>query len=196
MELAGAPVCPPRRDSYGFSGLPMQHWEHFDHREAYSCLKAIVEKVQPLGARVGSCGERKITLDWPEGETIHVRRFQRVAYRWLILAASGRNSLTLAQRDPSIRELQTALEDTAGPAGNNKERRIGISPIPLDLRSHLTELQRYSLTQLEGFGWSIQFVRRINFDDQLVVLVDPSGKLHGILRDDGSLDRTTDLASR
>ena len=174
----------------------MQHWKQFDHREAYSYLKAIVEQVQPMGVQVGSCGQGKITLHWPEGETIHVRRFRGGAYRWLIFEASGSNSLTLAKRDPSIRELQTALEDTTGSAGNNKERRIGISPIPLDLRSHLTELQRYSLKQLEGFGWSIQFVRRINADDQLVVLVDPSGKLHGILRDDGSLDRTTDLASR
>jgi hypothetical protein len=92
--------------------------------------------------------------------------------------------------------LQTALEDAAGTAGNIKERRIGISSVPRDIRSHLTELQRYALTQLEGFGWSIQFVRRINVDDQLVVLVDPSGKNHGILREDGSLDRSTELAFR
>ena len=171
----------------------MQQWKQFNHREAYSYLKAIVEKVRPMGAQVGSCGERKITLGWPEGETVHVRRFRGGAYRWHLFTASAYNSLTLARRDPSIRELQTALEDTAG---NIKDRRIGISSVPRDIRSHLTELQRHALLQLEGFGWSIQFVRRINVDDQLVVLVDPSGQLHGILQEDGSLDRTTELVLR
>lgn len=73
--------------------------------------------------------------------------------------------------------------------GHAKERRKGQEAVPNDLRSRLTELQRHTLASLENFGWSVRFVRRPLFQDQVVVLVDPSGQQHAILHEDGSIDR-------
>ena len=89
----------------------MNHWDQFKHHGVCQHLKAIVDKAQSLGAQVGSCGESKITIQWPEGETIFVRRFQEGPYRWLLFTASEYQALILANRDPSIRELMTALQD-------------------------------------------------------------------------------------
>jgi hypothetical protein len=77
-----------------------------------------------------------------------------------------------------------------------KERRIGIDAIPNDIKSQLTGLQQGALARLEGFGWSIKFVRRPLFQEMMIVLVDPSGADHAILRDDGSVDRNIDVALR
>jgi hypothetical protein len=78
----------------------------------------------------------------------------------------------------------------------SKERRSGLPAIPEDVESRLTELQRHTLASLGGFGWSIKFVRRPLFQDQVIVLVDPSGKLHAVLRDDGSIDQDLDFEIR
>ena len=77
-----------------------------------------------------------------------------------------------------------------------KERRIGVDAIPEDLEARMTELQRHALKQLEGFGWSIKFVRRPLFQDPVIVLVDPSGARHAVLTEDGSIDRDTDFIVR
>lgn len=76
------------------------------------------------------------------------------------------------------------------------ERRIGVDAIPTDIKSQLTALQRHALASLEGFGWSMKFVRRPLFQDHVIVLVDPSGKQHAILHEDGSIDRDIDIAIR
>ncbi|MCB1774891.1 MAG: hypothetical protein KDI88_14845 [Gammaproteobacteria bacterium] len=60
----------------------------------------------------------------------------------------------------------------------------------------MTELQRFALSRLEGFGWSIAFVRRAPFQEPLIVLADPSGHRHGVLLDDGSLDSSGSLQLR
>ena len=77
-----------------------------------------------------------------------------------------------------------------------KERRVGIEAIPEDLQALMTELQRHALKQLEGFGWSIKFVRRPLFQDPVILLVDPSGERHAVLTEDGSIDRDTDFIVR
>lgn len=82
------------------------------------------------------------------------------------------------------------------PTDQEQERRADMPAVPDDIRSRLTELQRYSLARLEGFGWSIRFVRRQSIEEPIVVLVDPSGQQHGVLLEDGSVDRTTDLNVR
>lgn len=90
----------------------MKQWHQFNHRDVYPYLKAIVEQVRPMGAEVSSCGEGKITLQWPEGELVYLRRFREGPYRWLLFTEANCQSLTLANRDPSILELQTALQVT------------------------------------------------------------------------------------
>jgi len=76
------------------------------------------------------------------------------------------------------------------------ERRSGIDPVPRNISQLMTELQRFTLTRLEGFGWSVAFVRREPFQDPLIILADPSGNRHGVLLDDGSLDSDNSLQLR
>lgn len=81
-------------------------------------------------------------------------------------------------------------------AASWKEKRIGVDAIPEDIRAQMTELQRHALASLAGFGWSINFVRRPLFQEQVIVLVDPSGKQYAILMDDGTIDRNIDFTMR
>ena len=96
--------------------------------------------------------------------------------------------------DTSIlrRKRVGGLDDSETP----EERRAGQVAIPDDIKSRLNELQHQTLARLEGFGWSVAFVRRPLFQDQVVVLFDPSGRQHAILDEDGSIDKTTDLPIR
>lgn len=76
------------------------------------------------------------------------------------------------------------------------ERRIGVSPIPSNIRSLLTELQRASLSRLEGFGWSIKFVRSQGLIEPVIVVGDPSGERHGVMLEDGRIDRESSIKIR
>jgi len=78
----------------------------------------------------------------------------------------------------------------------SNERRSGQVAIPDDLMSELNELQHQTLARLEGFGWSVGFVRRPLFQERVVVLFDPSGQQHAVLLEDGSLDKSTDTPVR
>jgi len=77
-----------------------------------------------------------------------------------------------------------------------KERRIDQKAVPDDIKTLLTTEQLLTVARLEGFGWSIRFVRRPLFQDHTVVLFDPSGQRHAILEKDGSLDTTADIQVR
>ena len=77
-----------------------------------------------------------------------------------------------------------------------KERRIDQKAVPDDIKARRTSEQLLTVARLEGFGWSIKFVRRPLFQDHVVVLFDPSGKRHAILEEDGSLDTTTEIQVR
>ncbi len=77
-----------------------------------------------------------------------------------------------------------------------RERRTGQPPIPDDITSRLSMWQQQTLARLTGFGWSIRFVRRPLFQDQVVILTDPTGSEHAILNEDGSIDRKIDFDIR
>ena len=77
-----------------------------------------------------------------------------------------------------------------------RERRTGQVAIPEDIRTRLNVLQHQTLKRVEGFGWSVGFVRRPLFQDQVVVLFDPTGRQYAILHEDGSLDRESDTPIR
>ena len=79
---------------------------------------------------------------------------------------------------------------------SSRERRIDQKAVPDDIKALLTSEQLLAVARLEGFGWSIKFVRRPLFQDHVVVLFDPSGKRHAILEEDGSLDTTTEIQVR
>ena len=76
------------------------------------------------------------------------------------------------------------------------ERRIGLNAIPQGVKSRMTGLQHKTLARLRGLGWSIQFVRRPLYQDQVIVLVDPSGEQHAVLQEDGTVIRNTRFAIR
>lgn len=76
------------------------------------------------------------------------------------------------------------------------ERRLGQVAVPDDVNARLNELQHQTLARLEGFGWSVGFIRRPLFQEPVVVLFDPTGRSYGILRDDGILDTKTVLEIR
>ena len=77
-----------------------------------------------------------------------------------------------------------------------RERRQGQKAVPDDVFTRLTELQRLSLARLESFGWTIRLVRRPLFEDQVIVVADPTGKDVAILDEDGQLDRDTPITIR
>lgn len=68
------------------------------------------------------------------------------------------------------------------------DRRVGIEAIPKDLRELMTEPQQNTLRDLEGLGWSIEFVRRPLFAEAVLVLVDPTGKKRAVVTEDGSIN--------
>jgi hypothetical protein len=76
------------------------------------------------------------------------------------------------------------------------ERRKGLLPVPPNQSCHLTELQRAALSRLEGFGWRIEFIRRQNLDHPVVVIASPGGENHGVLTEDGQVDRSSDIKLR
>lgn len=78
----------------------------------------------------------------------------------------------------------------------SSERRVGQVAVPDDISVRLNELQHQTLARLEGFGWSVGFVRRPLFQDEVIVLFDPTGQRCGVLREDGILDTETDLQVR
>ena len=78
----------------------------------------------------------------------------------------------------------------------SKDRRTGQVAIPDDMMSELNELQHQTLARLEGFGWSVGFVRRPLFQDRVVMLFDPSGQQHAVLKEDGSIDKSIDFQVR
>ena len=77
-----------------------------------------------------------------------------------------------------------------------KEHRIGQEPVPEDIKSRLEEAQLATLSRLQGFGWTIKFVRRPLFQQQIVVLVDPSVEKHAILHEDGAVEQNPDITIR
>ena len=76
------------------------------------------------------------------------------------------------------------------------ERRVGFSPVPMNLRAILTDPQRDALSRLERFGWSIRFVRSQGLIEPVIVVFDPSGELHGVLLEDGRFDLSGGLRVR
>jgi hypothetical protein len=76
------------------------------------------------------------------------------------------------------------------------ERRIGQKPVPGNLKALLTDLQAATLNQLENFGWSLAFVRRINLPSPIVVVEGPLPRQYGVLHRDGILDQTLNIGIR
>ncbi len=51
-----------------------EKWNRFSHPGAHYRLVAIADQVGPMGVNFDSDADGETTLQWPEGETVYVRR--------------------------------------------------------------------------------------------------------------------------
>ena len=76
------------------------------------------------------------------------------------------------------------------------ENRRGVNPIPDNLKEVLNEAQLLTLSNMEGFGWILKFVRRPLFQEVVPMLFHPDSKQYGVLKDDGTLNTQSDINIR
>jgi hypothetical protein len=69
-----------------------------------------------------------------------------------------------------------------------QERRNGEDDSAARLRSLLNEDQQLTLTELEHFGWALEFVRRPLFLPSIPVVFDADRKRYAVLETDGTLN--------
>lgn len=79
---------------------------------------------------------------------------------------------------------------------NNVERRSSRESSPQVLENCLSELQRLTLHQLEGFGWKLAFIRRPLFKAPIAVVVNCENQQYGLLEDDGSVNTQHNIQIR
>jgi hypothetical protein len=78
-----------------------------------------------------------------------------------------------------------------------RERRQDTAAYRAKLTAQLNEDQLMTLRELERFGWELRFIRRVPFQDPVVVVVDGDRKSYSILKPDGTLeDNPKDLRLR
>ena len=78
----------------------------------------------------------------------------------------------------------------------DKDRRTGVDQVPGNLKEILNEAQLLSLNKLEGFGWSLEFIRRPLFQEIVPVLFHPDTRTVATLTDDGTLNTRPDIQVR
>lgn len=78
----------------------------------------------------------------------------------------------------------------------NNDKRKGENPIPDDVKDHLNDAQQAELQTIQGFGWSLKFIRRPLFQERVVVVTSPDGSSIGILEEDGRLNLESNIAVR
>ena len=77
-----------------------------------------------------------------------------------------------------------------------EEKRMGVNPIPENLKEILNEAQLSTLNKMEGFGWRLEFVRRPLFQSITPVLFHSDSKHYAVLEDDGTLNMQFDSKIR
>lgn len=66
-------------------------------------------------------------------------------------------------------------------------KRMGIPPIPPDYENLLTASQMVALRSIEGYGWSLHFVRREGLETPIPVIKGADGVAIGMIDEDGNL---------
>jgi len=87
-------------------------------------------------------------------------------------------------------------EEKYGRSLVTREKRKGDKPIPDDIQSYLNEEQLSALEKIEGFGWTLRFIRRPLFQTPTAVVINSSGNSIGVLEEDGRLNIETDIVIR
>jgi len=76
------------------------------------------------------------------------------------------------------------------------DKRKGGNPIPDDVKNYLNDDQLAVLHKIEGFGWSLKFVRRPLFLEPVVIVTNADGSSLGVLENDGRLNLEPDIETR
>jgi hypothetical protein len=78
----------------------------------------------------------------------------------------------------------------------DSDKRERMPPIPPDYKNLLNPSQLHALNSIQGFGWTLQFVRREGLDVPLPVIRGADGKAVATIDEDGNLDMNPDIVIR
>ena len=78
----------------------------------------------------------------------------------------------------------------------NNNKRSSEKTIPENIKDFLTDAQAAELNHIEGFGWSLKYIRRPLFQERVVVVMNPNGSSIGILEEDGRLNLESNIDTR
>ena len=78
----------------------------------------------------------------------------------------------------------------------DREKRNRQKPIPDNVEDYLNDDQMMALSQIENYGWRLEFIRRPLFQEPTPVLFGPNNDQIGILREDGTIDKNPDIQIR
>jgi hypothetical protein len=76
------------------------------------------------------------------------------------------------------------------------EKRSGMPPIPPGYEKLLTSAQMVALRSIEGYGWSLRFIRREGLPAPLPVINGADGATIGTIDEDGNLNMNPDIKIR
>ena len=76
------------------------------------------------------------------------------------------------------------------------EKRKGEKPVPDNVKNYLSDAQHVALHKIEGFGWTLAYIRRPLFDEPVIVVSNADGSSIGILEEDGRLNLESDIEAR
>ncbi|HEY5604124.1 MAG TPA: hypothetical protein VIM41_13540 [Gammaproteobacteria bacterium] len=78
----------------------------------------------------------------------------------------------------------------------DSEKRMGLPPIPANYRKLLTVAQMVALRSIEGYGWSLHFVRREGLAVPIPVIKGADGVALGMIDEDGNIKMNPEISIR
>jgi len=78
----------------------------------------------------------------------------------------------------------------------DSDKRERMPPIPPDYKTLLNPSQLVALNSIQGYGWTLQFVRREGLDVPLPVIRGADGKAIATIDEDGNLNMNPDIVIR
>ena len=76
------------------------------------------------------------------------------------------------------------------------DKRMGMPAIPSDYESLLTASQMVALRSIEGYGWSLHFIRREGLEVPIPVIKGADGVAIGMIDEDGNLNMNPNINIR
>jgi len=73
---------------------------------------------------------------------------------------------------------------------------MGMAPIPSNYENLLTTSQMVALRSIEGYGWSLHFVRREGLEIPIPVIKGADGVAIGMIDEDGNLNMNPNINIR